>query len=99
MYESRRFLPFLQIFLVSWILTFPCYLELGLCSCTDRNLESRPLATKISSLRPAILPSISLNGQTLPSSSSGQNTMASRGRLGGVPAREDEPRREERAEQ
>ncbi|MQL91215.1 hypothetical protein Taro_023827 [Colocasia esculenta] len=53
----------------------------------------------ISSLRPAILLSNSLNGQTLPSSSSVQNTMASRGRRGGVTAREDEPRREERAEQ
>ncbi|MQL85132.1 hypothetical protein Taro_017651 [Colocasia esculenta] len=63
------------------------------------NLASSPLSAKISSQRPTILPSISLNGQTLPSSSSGQNTMASRGRRGGAPAREDEPRREERAEQ
>ncbi|MQL88929.1 hypothetical protein Taro_021491, partial [Colocasia esculenta] len=60
---------------------------------------SSPFAVKISSQRPAILPSISLNGQTLPLSSSVQNTMASRGRRGGAPIREDEPRREERAEQ
>ncbi|MQL71958.1 hypothetical protein Taro_004307, partial [Colocasia esculenta] len=81
------------------ILTFLCYLELGLCFCTDRNLMSSPLAVKISSQRPVILPSISLNGQTLPLSSSVQNIMASRGRRGGAPAREDEPRREEQAEQ
>ncbi|MQL72632.1 hypothetical protein Taro_004970, partial [Colocasia esculenta] len=59
----------------------------------DRNLVSRPLAAKISSLRPAILPSNSLNGQTPPL------TMASRGRRGGASAREDEQRHEEQAEQ
>ncbi|MQL82126.1 hypothetical protein Taro_014601 [Colocasia esculenta] len=46
-----------------------------------------------------MLPLSSINGQTVPLSSSGQNTMASRGRRGGAPARKDEPRREERAEQ
>ncbi|MQM21237.1 hypothetical protein Taro_054273 [Colocasia esculenta] len=50
------------------------FVHLGLCSCTDRNLASRPLTAKISSLRPAILPSNSLNGQRLPLSSSGQNS-------------------------
>ncbi|MQL69791.1 hypothetical protein Taro_002079 [Colocasia esculenta] len=52
---------------------FSLHLELGLCSCTDRNLASRPLVAKISSLRPAILPSNSLNGQRPSLSSSGQN--------------------------
>ncbi|MQL81386.1 hypothetical protein Taro_013846, partial [Colocasia esculenta] len=44
----------------------------------DRNLTSSPLAAKISSQRPTILPSISLNGQTLPLSSSVQNSVAER---------------------
>ncbi|MQM13386.1 hypothetical protein Taro_046312 [Colocasia esculenta] len=47
----------------------------NLDSFRDRNLASRPLAAKISSLRPTILPSVSLNGQTLPSSSLGQNSL------------------------
>ncbi|MQM00941.1 hypothetical protein Taro_033687, partial [Colocasia esculenta] len=41
----------------------------------DENLASRPVAAKISSLRPAILPSIFLNGQTLPLSSLVQNSL------------------------
>ncbi|MQM01117.1 hypothetical protein Taro_033866, partial [Colocasia esculenta] len=53
----------------------------------DKNLTSSPLAAKISSQWPVIFPSISFNA------------MASRGRRGGAPACEDEPRREERAEQ
>ncbi|MQM00767.1 hypothetical protein Taro_033509, partial [Colocasia esculenta] len=50
------------------------FVHLGLCSFTDKNLASRPLAAKISSLHPAILPSNSLNGQRLPLRSSGQNS-------------------------
>ncbi|MQM20977.1 hypothetical protein Taro_054007 [Colocasia esculenta] len=50
----------------------------------DRNLTSSPLAAKISSQRPAILPSISLNGQTLPLSSSVQNNKLCEGRPGGI---------------
>ncbi|MQL75926.1 hypothetical protein Taro_008307 [Colocasia esculenta] len=70
--SSRVFL-FLHIFPRVLDPPFTLHLELSLCSCTDRNLASRPLTTKISSQRPAILPSKSLNGQRPPLSSSGYN--------------------------
>ncbi|MQL72809.1 hypothetical protein Taro_005168 [Colocasia esculenta] len=68
----------------SWNPTFTKSLELGLC-LAQTGTWRQCLDAKISSVRPAILPSNSLNGQTLPSSSSVQNifgfTLASAYRL------------------
>ncbi|MQM16636.1 hypothetical protein Taro_049592, partial [Colocasia esculenta] len=69
---SERFAK--QLALESGVESEELEVPLSVHTPADRNLASRPLAAKISSLRPAILPSNSLNGQRLSLSSSGQNS-------------------------
>ncbi|MQM10458.1 hypothetical protein Taro_043351 [Colocasia esculenta] len=71
---SSRVLLFLQI--LNRVLDPPYHPVFGARSVLfhRQELGVNALAAKISSLRPAILPSNSLNGQRLPLSSSGQNS-------------------------